>query len=149
MLPPLLEIAKELGNAAPAEKIFTTLNHAFLREDQNDYLALLYIKFTECLQIMHTPLPPVLRHGFDSACAFQLTSMTEQRQRRRLELPEWDKVERDDEIAYEIEEERALDEMSRALFLVDESHPLLNTLGSVRSLAIRDAEEWEDEEDEE
>jgi hypothetical protein len=75
--------------------------------------------------------------------------MTEQRQRRRLELPEWDKVERDDEIAYEIEEERALDEMSRALFLVDESLPLLNTLGSVRSLAIRDAEEWEDEEDEE
>lgn len=134
-----------MGNVQAVEKIFSSLNDCFLREDQVEYLSLLYMKFYRCLEIVASPLPPTLRQSFDQATEFQLSAMYDERHRRREELAEMDKSQRDEQIEWEEEEDAALDEMSKALFLVDENHPLLLRLGEVRGQAIKDAEEWEDE----
>lgn len=148
MIPPMLQIAKSVGNASVAGDIFTKLIEAFVRENDMAYLALLYSKFSECLKIMDAPLPNELRTAFDSATQFQLTTMAETRQSRQNEQGGWDHMEREAESELEEAEDMALDEIGKVLYQVDGNHPLLAMAGSVRELGLGD-HTWQDEEDDE
>lgn len=146
MIPPLLQIAKHVGNAAVAGEIFGKLNAALQSESDPAYLALLYSKFTESLAVMQAPLPADYRQAFDAATQHQLQTIGEARQARQTEQLDWDHTDRGIAAEEEEAETMALDEMAKAVHAVDEQHSLLVAIGSVRELGLQDGA-WEDEEE--
>ncbi len=146
MLPPLLQISKEVGNVAPAEKIFTALNTAILREDEMEFLALLFMKFTECMGIITTALPLAICQAFQVGTEFQLRAIADARQERLDGWDEFDAAMREAEKEFQELEEYALNEMSKTIHLLDPNSNVLLMLGSVRELGgrIPIPEEWED-----
>jgi hypothetical protein len=143
-LPQLLEHAKTLQQPEKISPIFTALNSAILRETDTTYLASLYRSFTNCLEVLASPLPQDVRKLFEDATEFQLSGFEEVR-KLRCDVAHWSLAERREEFEIQKEENDALQAIAGALKQINPKHRLFAMLGVARSYKLsknpRDEEE--------
>ncbi len=149
MIPPILQCAKEVGFSQAPELIFKALNEAILKETDMEYTGMLYAQYAECVKIIGGPPPQPYLQAFEAATQFQLETMGTVRQMRVKSQGSWDNEERLAEVDMEESENLALDEIAKAVHLVNENSSLLIMTGSVRELGqFAGTVDWEDEDDE-
>ena len=134
-LPQLLEHAKMLQQPEKISPIFTALNSAILRETDATYLASLYRSFTNCLEVLASPLPQDVRKLFEDATEFQLSGFEEVR-KLRCEVAHWSLAERREEFEIQKEENDALQAIAGALKQINPKHRLFAMLGVARSYKL-------------
>ncbi|KAF8333461.1 armadillo-type protein [Cantharellus anzutake] len=147
----LVECAKD-SNAADesfVNGVFIPIIDAMPTEPDAGFLSSLYKCFSESVRSVGTSaLSRDLVNGFIKATQNQLHSLAQKRRSRadRVHGRDWDE-EKEDIMLMEEMESFALDEMQKALEVLDPSHPLLPAVESVKGMRLSSAYDSDYEED--
>lgn len=150
LIPALVANAKntDMVNADFSNAIFTPVIEGISSEQDAGFLASLYACFADSLRSLsggdpatsQSVLSPANQAAFLKATSEQLHTLATRRQTRsvRIHGRDWQE-EQEDMLLMEEMEGFALDEMQKALDVLDPRHPLLVAIGSVKEIHLPQA----------